>query len=212
MKTKPGIFLSHSHHDACFVRRLAADLSRSGASVWYYQAEIRVGDSLIARIEGALEEMDYLGVVLSCHSVESEWVRREVEIALNREIRGRTVIVLPLLLEPCNIPVFLSGKFYADFTSASSYDRGFSDVLQVMGLTEKGAAREELEKLASSVMSAYADVYALHLENVSPSFTEYVPQKDKFYKVSEVYEEKAKCYEEKFQEYYDPLSLFHYPR
>ena len=45
-----SIFLSHSHVDKPFVRRLASDLIDSGVKVWLDEAEILIGDSLIEKI------------------------------------------------------------------------------------------------------------------------------------------------------------------
>ncbi len=116
-----GIFLSHAHEDAEFARRLGNDLIRKGLRVWIDKAELQVGDSLLLKIAEGLETMDYLAVIMSGASVRSEWVRREVEIAINEEIAGRRVKVLPVLLEDCSIPAFLAGKLYADFRNRDKY-------------------------------------------------------------------------------------------
>ncbi len=208
MANTPGVFLSHSHHDAAFVRRLASNLLQRGARVWYYQAEIGVGDSLFQKIEKAIEEMEFLGVVLSSHSVTSEWVRKEVSTALVHEIRGRKVKVLPLLIEQCDIPLFLAEKFYADFTSEEGYDRALTTVLQRMGLAEKATAREKLMILARRVNDAFAAVLARDLGSASPSWTEGVAEKDDYLSISREYERLAKSYEKEFQEFFDPLAIF----
>lgn len=134
-KNRPiGIFLSHTWTDKDFSRKLAKDLSNAGAKVWFDEAEILVGDSLIEKISIGIESMDYLAVVLSPESVKSEWVRREVEIALNQEIRGKRVKVLPILYKMCDIPAFLLGKLHADFTDPSSYYQALRIVLMRLGL------------------------------------------------------------------------------
>ena len=74
----PGIFVSYAHADARFAIELGEDLKRCGARVWIDKGEIKVGDSLIERIRSGIDETDYLAVVLSPDSVQSEWVRREV--------------------------------------------------------------------------------------------------------------------------------------
>ena len=84
-----SIFLSHSHSDKPFVRKLASDLSKSGVRVWIDEAEILVGDSLIDKIGSGIEETAFVGAVLSKNSVASSWVKRELEIALNEEIDGK---------------------------------------------------------------------------------------------------------------------------
>lgn len=123
-----SIFLSHNHKDKLFVRKLAERLNAHGIRTWVDEAEIRVGDSLITKIESAIQDFTYLGVILSPHSVNSQWVRREVNIALTQEINGAQVKVLPLLIESCEIPGFLLDKFYADFTK--DFEDGFETLLR----------------------------------------------------------------------------------
>lgn len=71
-----SIFLSHNSADKPFVRKLAADLRRNGFYAWVDEAEIKLGDSLIEKIEEGIETTDFLGVVLSRNSINSEWVKR----------------------------------------------------------------------------------------------------------------------------------------
>ena len=94
-----SIFLSHTAKDKKFVRELANHLKQYNVKVWVDEAEIKLGDSLIRKIEMGIVEMEFLGVVLSPNSVNSEWVRREVEIAMTNEINGKDIKVLPLLLK-----------------------------------------------------------------------------------------------------------------
>ncbi len=128
-----SIFLSHNHADKPFVKRLANDLNQAGIKTWVDEAEINVGDSLIAKIEEGINKMEYLGVVLSKRSVNSEWVKREVDIAMNQEINGKKVKVLPLLIEDCELPGFLIGKLYADFRREKLYQDGLSKLLHTLG-------------------------------------------------------------------------------
>src|SRR5215471_18602573 len=102
-----SIFLSHSNADKPFVRRLASDLRRAGVRIWLDEAELQIGDSLIEKIRGGIDDMDYVGAVLSTSSVKSKWVQRELDVAMNQEIEGKRVKVLPILLEDVEIPGFL---------------------------------------------------------------------------------------------------------
>lgn len=129
--TYHGIFLSHNSEDKPFVRELKSRLEAQGVKdVWLDEAEIMVGDSLTKKIEEGLKRTRYIGVVLSPKSVKSAWVERELEIAINREISTGEVVVLPLLYEKCDLPAFLSGKLYANFTSPADYDKGVAKLLR----------------------------------------------------------------------------------
>jgi len=130
----PNLFLSHNSSDKPFVRRLAGDLRAAGVRVWLDEAEIRVGDSLIAKIADAIADAEYLGVVLSSRSVKSAWVEKELNIALSREIGGQKLKVLPILMETCELPLFLQDKFFADFRTPALYDNGMHLLLRSMGV------------------------------------------------------------------------------
>jgi hypothetical protein len=129
------VFLAHSGKDKRFVRRLAADLAEHGVRVWLDEAEILVGDSLVSKISAAIREMEYLAVVLSPESVESPWVQREVEMAMNDEIEGKKVKVLPILYRKCAVPGFLAGKAWADFTTDGGYRHGIERLLARFSVT-----------------------------------------------------------------------------
>jgi hypothetical protein len=119
--TAPSIFLSHNHEDKSFARALASDLRRGGIVVWLDEAEIRLGDSIIGKIEEGLLGSEYLGVVLSPSSVASQWVKEELCTALHYQITKKNKTVLPLMYKPCDVPAFLADKLYADFSKADSY-------------------------------------------------------------------------------------------
>jgi hypothetical protein len=126
-----GIFLSHTSEDKPFVRRLKESLVNHGVTkVWLDEAEIQIGDSLIKKIDEGLQMTKYIGVILSPRSIESNWVEKELEIAMNREIASGEVVVLPLVMEQCDLPTFLQGKLYADFYSPEKYDESLQKLLR----------------------------------------------------------------------------------
>ena len=104
------------------------DCQGKGYYVWLAEAELLPGDSLIAKIQDAIREVDYVAVLLSKASVASSWVAKEVQVALNREISGRRVIVVPIVIEPCDIPPFLADKVYADLSE--DFDGSLSRLIE----------------------------------------------------------------------------------
>ena len=118
-----SVFLSHTSDDKPFVRKLRRDLLDRGVErVWLDEAEIEIGDSLIAKIEEGMKLSQYIAVVLSRNSIDAPWVKKELDVAMNREITGGKVVVLPLLFEKCELPEFLEGKLYADFSKLEDYE------------------------------------------------------------------------------------------
>ncbi len=144
---KPSIFLSHNRNDKPFVRKLALDLEAHGVKCWIDEAEIKVGESLIEKIRSGIDAMDYLAVILSPNSVSSPWVQREVDVAMNQELYNRKVKVLPLLYKKCELPGFLLGKKYADFSEGTSYIESFKDLVNSIGIVfSRSVFENDVEK------------------------------------------------------------------
>lgn len=126
-----GIFLSHTGMDKAFVRQLRDDLKAHGVQrVWVDEAEIDIGDSLLAKIDEGMKLCRYIGVVLTTKSINAPWVKKELDVAMNREISAGEVVVLPLLYEKCDLPTFLQGKLYADFTDPDAYEDVLAKLLR----------------------------------------------------------------------------------
>jgi len=123
-----GVFISYSSKDKPFVEKLSQKLVDNRIGVWLDKWEMKPGDSLIDKIQNALEDSSYLLVVLSKHYVESEWCRKEQNAGLIKEINSKKVVVIPILLEDCSIPIFLQEKVYADFRQ--SFDDGFIELFK----------------------------------------------------------------------------------
>ena len=124
------IFISYSHKDKVFAHRLAEQLVRHNVRVWIDEWELSIGDSLIQRIQEALSGSSALIVVLSRNSTESEWCKKELSSGLIRELQEKHVIVLPVIIEDCEIPLFLQDKLYADFRE--NPDEGFNKLLTTL--------------------------------------------------------------------------------
>ncbi|PRY22737.1 TIR domain-containing protein [Spirosoma oryzae] len=149
------IFLSHTSVDKPFVRKLAADLRNYGHTVWIDEAEINIGDSLIGKIREGLDVVDYVAAVLSKASIQSEWVKKELEIASNKEIKQKRVIVLPLVIEEVEMPGFLEGKLYGDFTSEDKYEPTLHLLLRSLGDSLSiSKSDDEFEKIKKELAEA----------------------------------------------------------
>jgi hypothetical protein len=109
------IFISYSRKDSSFVEVLAANLMLRRHNVWLDKWELNVGDSLIDKIQGALTESSAILIILSKNSVDSNWCRKELNAGLMRELEEKKSILIPCVIDECNIPLFLKEKVYANF-------------------------------------------------------------------------------------------------
>lgn len=124
------VFVSYSSKDRKFADRFALQLVKQKVHVWFDKWELHAGDSLITKIQAAVGGASALLVILSKASVTSEWCKKELNAGLMRELEEKRVVVVPILLEECEIPVFLREKLYADFRS--NFDDGMRTVLEAI--------------------------------------------------------------------------------
>ena len=137
----PSLFLSHTRVDKPFVEKLANDLKRFGINVWFDKWEIKVGDSITWKIADGIRENEYLGIVLSPEALQSEWVKTELSAAWVKQMQSKKVVVLPILLRDCDIPLFLADRRYADFRN--DYHDGLKQLSGVLGVRETNILSEE---------------------------------------------------------------------
>ena len=109
------IFFSYSRDDSEFVLNLAKNLRKAGANIWLDQLDIKPGTRWDKSIESALASSNTLLVILSKSSVDSTNVMDEVSFALEEK-----KIVVPVLLEECDIPFRLRRLQFADFSTDQS--------------------------------------------------------------------------------------------
>ena len=123
-----SVFISYSTKDSKFVNQLSTELVKRKIHVWLDKWEMQPGDSLIDKIQSGLKDSYFLLVVLSKNSVDSEWCKKEINSGLMRELKEKKVVVIPILLDDCSVPLFLQEKVYADFRD--EFDTGFSELIR----------------------------------------------------------------------------------
>jgi len=130
--TKPvQFFLSYSHKDEGLATSLVSDLRAEGFSVWRDLERIRVGESIRQRVEAGIEESTFLLVLLSPNSVDSDWVRDEIDMALSVEKELGRTFLLPITVGSFDVPRLLKGRRWVSF---DDYNEGLSQLLH--GLPE----------------------------------------------------------------------------
>ena len=94
------VFISHASKDDDFVRAMRDALESHGIPVWVDSRNLRGGAKLAPEIDEAIEQARQVIVVLSPNTVNSPWVRKEIQKALEVErLRNDDRYrVIPLLL------------------------------------------------------------------------------------------------------------------
>jgi TIR domain/Pentapeptide repeats (8 copies) len=93
-------FISYSTKDQDFADRLYADLQAKGVRCWFAPHDIQGGRKIHEQIDEAIRLHDKLLLILSPHSMESEWVKTEISKARKREVRDKARVLFPISLAP----------------------------------------------------------------------------------------------------------------
>ena len=80
-------FISYSHKDEGFARRLYDRMRGEKLRVWFAPEDMQGGQKLIEQIDRAIQVNDRLLLVLSEHSMNSEWVKTEIRKTHHAELR-----------------------------------------------------------------------------------------------------------------------------
>ncbi|MBK7667852.1 MAG: toll/interleukin-1 receptor domain-containing protein [Sphingobacteriaceae bacterium] len=111
------VFISHSSKDKKFVRTLKDCLLENSIETWFDDDQLDFGDSLVTKLESALNESSHLVIILSPSSVESEWVNFELKKAIENTRTGLINKIIPIKYRDCKIPDVLTDLLYADLSS-----------------------------------------------------------------------------------------------
>lgn len=93
---KRDFFISHASEDKDFVRQLVFELEARGATVWFDERDITVGDSLSEKIATGLKNSRFGVVVLSKSFFTKQWPRHELKGLVARKMRGEEATILPI--------------------------------------------------------------------------------------------------------------------
>jgi hypothetical protein len=93
-------FISYSTRDQEFADRLYADLQNKGVRCWFAPHDVQGGKKLHEQIDDAIRIHERLLLILSPHSIESEWVETEIRKARKRERVGKKRVLFPMRLVP----------------------------------------------------------------------------------------------------------------
>lgn len=136
----PSIFISYSHEDTEFARRLYEYLKVAGVNCWLDTLDMRMGDPIRSVLFKRIREYDKFLVILSESALRSKWVEEEVSIAFNMEFEtGDRRRVLPARLDDAvmkaqgEIATRIRERSIADFSqleTEADYRRAFDKLLR----------------------------------------------------------------------------------
>lgn len=121
------LFISYAKEDQGLALQYCDRFTDIGTSPWIDARNILPGQNWEAEIDKALSEANVVILLLSKKSVSKRgFVQREANEALDR-LRYKLmtdIYVIPLLLEPCDVPSNISGRLqYIDLNESGSWEK-----------------------------------------------------------------------------------------
>jgi hypothetical protein len=110
------VFLSHCKTDRDLARKIATDLNKNGITVCLDEWKVFAGDSLVRKLQGNLNSCDVLGIIFTKNANNSNWVEKEWQSLLYKEINDRKITIIPIKGDDCTLPLVLMDKQFEDFT------------------------------------------------------------------------------------------------
>jgi hypothetical protein len=92
-------FISYSAKNRQFAEQLYTDLQNNGVRCWYAPEDMKWGDEVRTRIDESITVHDKVLLILSRQSITSEWVKKEVETAMELERTKERAILFPIRLD-----------------------------------------------------------------------------------------------------------------
>jgi uncharacterized protein YjbI with pentapeptide repeats len=92
-------FISYSSQDDDFARRIHADLQSKGVRCWFAPHDLPIGGKILDEIDAAIRLRDKVVLILSEHSIGSDWVEDEVKTAYEEERRRKQTMLFPIRLD-----------------------------------------------------------------------------------------------------------------
>jgi hypothetical protein len=142
-KVESKIFISHSHKDESIALGLKTALEEHAVEAWTFEIDLPFGHNIIDEVKAWLSKVDCAIFLLSENARKSQWVGRELSLALELQKQcGGCPQIIGILCESIPSPLSFelldyesgqpTGKWH-DFTATRNFNfgtQGFVDTLE----------------------------------------------------------------------------------
>lgn len=159
------VFISHSSSDKKFVRTLKDDLELNGIQTWFDEDELDYGDSLVEKLETAIEQSTHFIIILSPNSIDSDWVKIELSKAKLLKDQSTLKKIIPIKYRECDLPSELKDLLYGDLSdevviqadnekvkfTSDGYPKFFNKLIKTIKSGDKQLTADDKVKLKKQV-------------------------------------------------------------
>jgi hypothetical protein len=174
------VFISHSSADKPFVRLLKNDLNLNDIETFFDEDSLDLGDSLLGKLQEALDDSSHFLIVLSKNAVNSEWVLYELDAAMKLYDSKMLAKVIPIKYRDCEIPAILSNLIYCNLANETIkgdndhvkfLTKGYDDLLVKLVRTIKSQEKQLDEANKQEIKKEGARIEKLAVEEFRNQLT-----------------------------------------
>ncbi len=143
---KYDAFLNHAGEDIDWCEKLAERLRNENVGVWLDKWELQPGDHLLKRLNDALKQSRKMVAVWSPNYFREDkvWTLAESFSQQHQDILAQERLLIPLLIEKCDIPPTFRNIIYIDFRNPEDFEIHFRQLLEALDLPKRVYEREEV--------------------------------------------------------------------
>jgi TIR domain-containing protein len=132
--TAPSVFLSYAHVEADkkFACVLHERLKRDGIVCFFDEASIAPGANFVLQISKAIDDCNYLAMIMSRAYFSARFAPTEWAGILSQDPQNTRGRLVPLLLEDCELPAFISSLKYIDVTSPEKLEQNYPRIWKLV--------------------------------------------------------------------------------
>ena len=132
-----NIFISYSHQDINIADVISDRLKNEGHDIWIDSWNIRAGDNILKKMNEGLKKADALILLVSNNSLNSKSVMSEFSAIAFGELSNKTRRVIPVIIDKCQVPNYLSQYLYIDLTI--DFESGIEKLIHSLSDSNKTA-------------------------------------------------------------------------
>lgn len=130
-RPKRKVFISYASEDRPKIESLYAKLTGAGFSAWMDKKDLLPGQNWEKEIRNAIKQSDAFIACLSKNSITKRgFIQKEIKFALDvlGEVPPGKIFFIPIRLEPCEVPDFLSFLHWIDLDNDDAYEKLFKAI------------------------------------------------------------------------------------
>jgi CheY-like chemotaxis protein len=137
---KWDVFISYSHKDEIWVTNvLVPRLEAQGVRVCIDFRDFTPGKPALINVQDATTQSRHTVLVLTPHWIEGEWTLFESLLIRTADPTSLQRCTVPIMLEKCDLPDFISVLTWTDFTRSGREDIAWQSLFRALGVDDATA-------------------------------------------------------------------------